>query len=141
MSGRSRWLRFASAVKELSDTQLDYLTDLDGKNRVAWCAATNTGNHPGGIGLARYIRLGDEPDVAEFAVSVVDEFQDQGVGYTLLKSLCESAKSNGIHTLRGYVLPQNKRMLRLAKHLRAAIHQADDELRVDINPRSLTDAR
>lgn len=137
MSGQSRWLRFASAVTKLSETQLDYLTDLDGSNRVAWCAAAITGVNPGGIGLARYVRLRDEPAVAEFAVSIVDEFQGQGIGFTLLKSLCNSARSNGIRTLRGYVLPQNKRMLRLAQHLQAAIHEEDDVLRVDI----LTDDR
>ena len=133
MSDQSRWLRFASAVTELSDKQLDYLIDLDGSNRVAWCAGAIAGNKRTGIGLARYLRLPDESDTAEFAVSVVDEFQGQGVGRSLLKKLIESAQLNNIRLLRGYVLPQNDRMLGLAKHLQADILLDDEFLRVEIS--------
>lgn len=132
MSRRSRWLRFASAVTELSDSELDYLTDLDGSNRVAWCAAAIDGGRPSGIGLARYFRLPDEPEVAEFAISVVDEFHGQGVGSSLLEKLIESARSNDIRVLRGYVLPQNERMLGLCRHLQATLRQEDDVLRAEI---------
>jgi len=139
MSDQSRWLRFASAVTELSDTQLDYLTDLDGSDRVAWCAGAIAGNKRAGIGLARYLRLPDEPDTAEFAVSVVDEYQGQGVGRSLLEKLIESAKLNDIHLLRGYVLPQNDRMLGLAKRLQASTRQEDDFLCVEIPTGSIGD--
>lgn len=132
MSRQSRWLRFASAVAELSDSQLNHLTDLDGSNRVAWCAATTADTQEQGIGLARYLRLDDEPDVAEFAVTVIDEFQGQGVGATLLEKLLESARDNGIRVLRGYVLPHNERMLGLCRHLQAQIQEENELFRVEL---------
>ena len=121
MSSRSRWLRFASPLNRLSDKQLDYLTNLDGKNRMAWCALIHEKNQEKGIGLSRYVKLTEENNVAEFAVTVVDEFQGQGVGYALLKKLIRSAMDNGITILRGYLHPDNKRMLALCKRLSASI--------------------
>ena len=132
MSGRSRWLRFASAVVTLSDAQLDYLTDLDGTNRVAWCAAVVVGEHRSGIALARYARLPEESSVAEFAIAVIDEFQGQGVGSVLLDKLLETAAVNDIRSLRGYVLPQNEVMLQMCRHRHAVVRQQEDFLRVEI---------
>ncbi len=121
MSAQSRWLRFASPARKLSDKQLDYLTDLDGKNRMAWCALIREKNQERGIGLSRYVKLAEENNIAEFAVTVVDEFQNQGVGYALLKKLIGSAGDNGIAILRGYIHPGNKRMLSLCRRLSASI--------------------
>ena len=125
LSVQSRWQRFASPMARLTDAQLDYLTRLDGKDRVAWCAAVERDGDEHGIGLARYVRLADEPAVAEFAVTVVDEFQAQGVGYALLTKLQETARDNGLTSLRGYVLPSNRRMLALCRRLGADISTPD----------------
>lgn len=123
MSTQSLWYRFAAPVHELSDEQLDYLTDLDGHDRVAWCAVTVQDGEYRGIGLSRYIRFSDQQDCAEFAVTVIDAFQGRGIGRALLEKLIESARDNGIRRLRGFVLPGNKRMLELCRHLRAEFHR------------------
>ena len=115
LSAESRWQRFASPVHELSDEQLDYLTDLDGSDRVAWCAAIIHEGKVTGIGLARYIRCPDDPAIAEFAVTVIDACQGQGIGTALLGRLLQTACANRIHLLRGYVNPGNKRMLALGQ--------------------------
>lgn len=125
LSVQSRWQRFASPIARLTDAQLDYLTRLDGKDRVAWCAAVERDGDEHGIGLARYIRLADDPGVAEFAVTVVDEFQAQGIGYALLTKLKETARDNGLTALRGYVLPSNRHMLALCRRLGANISTPD----------------
>jgi acetyltransferase len=124
MSTRTRWLRFASSGK-LTDEQLNYLTRLDGKDRVAWCASIRKNGKETGIGLSRYIKLTDEEDVAEFAVTVVDEYQGQGIGSALFKKILESARHNNISRLRGYVLASNKPMLSLCKHFEATIRAED----------------
>jgi RimJ/RimL family protein N-acetyltransferase len=115
LSAESRWQRFASPVHELSDEQLDYLTDLDGSDRVAWCAAMIHEGKVTGIGLARYIRCRDDPAIAEFAVTIIDAYQGQGIGTALLGRLLQTASANGLHVLRGYVNPGNKRMLALGQ--------------------------
>lgn len=125
MSPRSRRLRFASPVNRLSDAQLDYLTDFDQEDRIAWCAFEANGSKDVGVGLARYIRLEDEPEVAELAVTVVDAYQRRGLGTLLLRRLIGSAREHGIRTLRGYVLPDNEAMLRLGKRFDARVGRDD----------------
>ena len=134
LSSISRQQRFFSPIKSLSDKQLDFLTSLDGKDRVAWCASIYIDHHEErGIGLARYVRLADENKVAEFALTVVDEFQRQGIGYELLKKLVETARNNGLEILRGYVLLSNTPMLSLCRRFNASIHLEDSSLvRADI---------
>ena len=132
MSTQSRWQRFASPVHELSEQQLDYLAKLDGRDHVVCCAMVVQNDKYRGVGLARYIRLVGEADVAEFAVTVVDKFQGQGIGQRLLAQLILSAQENGVKVLRGYILPGNKRMLALCKHLQADFSREDIFVRVDI---------
>lgn len=132
LSDRTRQLRFAGGVNTLSDAQLDYLASLDNKDRLAWCAHEESGGLNAGAGIARYVRLPDEPDVAEFAITIVDAFQGRGLGRILLGHLIESARENGIRILRGYVLPGNSAMLHLGKQFDARIEYEDSVLRVDI---------
>ena len=132
MSAQSRWQRFASAVHELSEAHLNQLTNLDGRDRVAWCAVIARSDKSRGIGLARYIRLFDETGTAEFAVTVIDEFQGQGIGMTLLKQLIESAQENDINALRGYIIPSNKGMLEMCKRLKAGFSRENGFIRADI---------
>lgn len=133
MSGQSRWQRFASPVDKLSDSQLDYLTDLDGKERVAWCASVMTNKGERGIGLSRYMKLPEEEGVAEFAIAVVDEYQAQGIGYQLLKRLAGTAAENDLKILRGYILSGNRGMLVLCRRFAAHISvEGGGILRADI---------
>ncbi|MDJ0738757.1 MAG: GNAT family N-acetyltransferase [Gammaproteobacteria bacterium] len=125
LSAQSRWMRFAAPVNELTDSQLDYLTDLDNHDRVAWCASTLRDDAEIGIGLGRYVVLADPPGLAEFALTVVDAYQGQGVGLALLRTLVESAGDNGIARLRGYVLKGNRRMLALCRHVGGRLTSAD----------------
>ena len=124
MSPQTRWMRFA-ASGNLTEAQLDFLTKLDGKDRVAWCASVRDKGKEIGVGLARYIRLSEEEDVAEFAITVVDKYQGRGIGTALLKKLIESARENEIHRLRGHVLASNKRILSLCKSFGADIRVED----------------
>ena len=48
--------------------------------------AADTGD---GVGVARYVRLESQPDVAEAAVAVLDEWQHRGVGSALLWRVTE----------------------------------------------------
>ncbi len=133
MSPQSRWQRFAGPVSELSESELDYLTDLDGKDRVAMCAGVMEDGHANGGGLARYFRLAGEPDVAEFAVTVIDEYQGQGIGTALLAALLEVARSNGIRRLRGYLMPGNRAMLQLCKRFNADVQRDGAFFRAEIS--------
>ena len=132
LSDRTRSMRFAGGINTLNDAQLDYLSSLDNSSRLAWCAIEEGVGAHTGAGLARYVRLQDEPDVAEFAITIVDAYQGRGLGRLLLGRLIDSARDNGIRILRGYVLPGNRAMLRLSQRFGAVVEQEDAFLRVDI---------
>ena len=113
LSTRSRYLRFHSGVKELSDKQLRYLTEVDQQDHVAWVALTMEGDREVGIGVARFVRVAGQPDVAEAAITVLDEYQGRGLGTLLLGVLSASAARRGVRTFRSYVLGENVSMLAL----------------------------
>ena len=132
LSPESRYYRFGYVPQQLSEQQLDYLANLDNHARLAWCAFIEDDTEQTGIGLARYVRIADEPGVAEFAITIVDEYQHQGLGRLLLQRLIESAVEARLKILRGYVRPGNRAMLTLAKQLGGTAHAQDDYVVVDI---------
>jgi GNAT superfamily N-acetyltransferase len=85
------------------------------------------------MGVARYVRLADEPTVAEAAVTVVDRYQGRGLGTALLKLIVGSALANGITTLRNYVLASNTAMLDIFNELGATrIPEGGGVYRIDL---------
>lgn len=119
LSPRSRYLRFHTSVDHLSETHIRYLTEVDGRDHVAWIALDEDHPEIPGIGVARYVRLSDEPEVAEAAVTVADEYQGRGAGTLLLGLLAGSARTNGIEVFRNYVLTENTPMLEVFDRLGA----------------------
>jgi ribosomal protein S18 acetylase RimI-like enzyme len=61
------------------------------------------------VGGARYIVT--HPGTAELAFAVVDEYQGQGIGTTLLRHLIVIARGSGLAQLVAEVLPENAPML------------------------------
>jgi GNAT superfamily N-acetyltransferase len=115
LSAQSRYLRFFTPLKRLSESQLKKLTDIDNVNRVVVTAFEIQGDENRCIGLARYFRLEEESDVAEFAVTVIDEFQKRGVGMILINALIDRARENRIRVFRGSVLSSNYHVIRTLK--------------------------
>jgi RimJ/RimL family protein N-acetyltransferase len=114
LSPQSRYRRFFSPVDDLSKSELSYLTDVDHVNHEALVAEEPiTG---AGIGVARFIRL-EDPQIAEVAIAVADEWQDQGVGTVLLRRLTERAREEGIRRFAADVLADNEQMLHLLNEL------------------------
>lgn len=130
-SPESRYRRFLTPVSRLTDEQLDYLTNVDFVDHVAWGAETSPDLH--GIGVGRWIRLRDDPAAADAAVAVLDAYQHLGVGTALLRLLAESAIERGIKLLRGEVLAENAPMLSLLESLGALeITRAGNVLQVAV---------
>lgn len=113
LSRRSRYRRFFTAMDRLSDRQLAFFTEVDYHDHFAWVAlAVDEPGQPG-IAVARYIRLADDPEAADIALAVLDEYQGRGLGGLLLEALVEVALANGIRRFVGHVLADNTPMLRL----------------------------
>ncbi len=71
-------------MSSLSNSQLNQLTEIDNKNHLALCAYVSSQDGMFGIGVARYVRVKDEPEAAEFALTIIDAYQSQGLGTELL---------------------------------------------------------
>jgi GNAT superfamily N-acetyltransferase len=115
LSPESRYRRFFRGIDHLSQEQLRYLTEVDGVDHVAWIAVRP--DEPGnpGVGVARWIRMKDEPDVAEAAVTVVDAWHNRGIGRALLFLIGKAAVDRGIRRFRVWVLGQNSPVFTLMK--------------------------
>jgi len=115
MSPDARYRRFISGIRELSPEMLDYLTVVDGHHHFAVLAFTESLDLKveEGVGVARFCRLEGEADVAEAAVTVVDDYQGRGIGRLLLQRLVMAAEERGVRKFRGEVLLSNEPMRHL----------------------------
>jgi GNAT superfamily N-acetyltransferase len=110
MSLQSRFSRFGSGMSGLSQQELDYLTDVDQRNHVAWGAAID--DEVAGVG--RYIVPGDGGP-AEIAVTVLDHMQRRGVGRTLFEALTAVARHDGISELCFEAQADNEAVMSLVR--------------------------
>jgi len=144
LSAASRYRRFHAAVSELSPDELRRLTEVDQVNHLASIALDPAIPGEPAVGVARCIRLPEDPHAAEVAVTVLDAYQGRGLGTLLLGLLSESAAAQGIRTFRAYVLEDNEAMLRIFRDLGATVARADAGVyRLDIpvpeDPQTLPD--
>ena len=70
-----------------------------------------------GIGVVRYFRSSERRDAAEFAVTVIDDWQRRGVGTLLLEVISARAREEGITTFTALMLASNQEMMEVLKSL------------------------
>jgi GNAT superfamily N-acetyltransferase len=121
LSLQSRYQRFFCPLRELSPSLLAYLTDIDYVDHFAYGAFAIAQPEPTLIGVARYIRLADEPQSAEVAIAVIDDYHRRGLGKQLLCALARAAIENGIGRFLGNSLWENRPMLELLRRAKAQI--------------------
>ena len=119
LSAPSRYLRFHADLEELTDRQLEYLTEVDHVDHEAIVALDLDAPEVPGVGVARYIRDPHQRHIAEAAITVADEYQGKGAGTLLLGVLSTHARRHGIEVFRNYVLASNSAMLEVFDHLGA----------------------
>jgi GNAT superfamily N-acetyltransferase len=132
LSEQSRYRRFLAPVPRLTSAQLKYLTEVDHDSHEALVAGdAETQEIP--YGVARYVRLKDDPSTAEAAVTVVDQAQGRGLGTLLLVLLARAAIPRGIRRFRAYVLEENTPMRDLLASFGAEVHHdSPGLLRMDV---------
>lgn len=133
MSPASRRQRFMSPVDELTPGMLTRLTEIDYVDHFAWVAIARGEPGDPGVGVSRYVRLPDEPEVAEAAVTVIDEYQGRGLGTFLLQALGAVALENGIERFRSYILEDNRQIREVLEATGARLaHDSPGLVRVDV---------
>jgi GNAT superfamily N-acetyltransferase len=106
-SPESRYHRFLGAKNVLNDADLHYLTEIDGVDHFALGALVQPNE---GVGVARYVRFGEDHKVAEPAIAVLDAYQNKGLGRVLFTRLIAAARERGIQRFHGSMLSDNKPM-------------------------------
>ena len=121
LSDESVHRRFLSPKRSFSRTELRYLTEVDGRDHVALVA-----EYPGEpvrrlIAVGRFVRLAQNPDAAEVAIVVSDDWQRRGVGSLFAERLAADARRLGVKrftaTMATDNVPAHKLMDRLTQHL------------------------
>jgi protein lysine acetyltransferase len=110
LSAESRRRRFFTAKEGLNAASLAYLTELDFVGHFAWVALDEDEPERPIVGVARYIRLADQPEEAELALTVQDAYQGRGLGSLLLDALGVAARANGVERFVAHVLQENTPM-------------------------------
>jgi GNAT superfamily N-acetyltransferase len=126
LSPESRYRRFLAAKNDLTDQELRYLTEVDGRRHFAIGAVERTPDGEIGCGIARFIACDDDPEAAEAAIAVVDSAQGMGLGRVLLERLAAAARERGFTTFRCDVLAENDRMRSLLREMAPNVRETED---------------
>ncbi len=111
LSEQSRRMRFFGQVSSLSSRQLEFLTQPDGRNHIAYAALDRSQPAEPGIGVVRAIRLDADSKIAEMALTILDAYQHRGAGLLLHAAVHVHAASVGIEQLLYDVSVENSRFI------------------------------
>ncbi len=121
LSDESVHRRFLSPKRSFSRAELRYLTEVDGRDHVALVA-----EYPGEpvrrlIAVGRFVRLAQDPDAAEVAIVVSDDWHRRGVGSLFAERLAAQARRLGVKRFTATMATDNvaahRLMDRLSEHL------------------------
>lgn len=137
LSDESVHRRFLTPKRSFSRTELRYLTEVDGRDHVALVAEYPAEPVRRLIAVARFVRLHDDPDAAEVAIVVADDWQRRGLGSLLAARLAEEARRAGIRRFTATMAagngPAHRLMEKLTTHLEQRHAGAGvDELVLDL---------
>jgi acetyltransferase len=107
-------LRFFAPVKDFSHAFIARFTQLDYARAMAFAAIDEASGEM--LGVAR-LHANSTYDTAEYAVLVRSDLKGQGLGWLLMHTIIEYARSEGLRTLEGQVLNENTTMLKMCAEL------------------------
>ena len=133
LSPRSRYLRFASPIRSLSEATVDRLMDADGQRHVVLVALENDLI----VAVGRYVV--DAPHVGELALAVTDRWQGRGLGRAILERLVRRGRAAGLSRLEAITLAENHGSRRLLASAGFAVARAEGRMlnyRLDLGHRN-----
>lgn len=132
LSEQSRYMRFVSAMRELTPRMVARYTQVDYHRELALVAVASVPNpanrghlHEVMIGFVHYLCNADGRG-AEYALVVGDDWQRRGLGGRLMGALIDAAREQVLEYIDGVVLSTNRPMLTLMTRL-GFINDADPE--------------
>jgi RimJ/RimL family protein N-acetyltransferase len=125
LSEQSQRRRFLAPKPVLTASDLRYLTEIDGHDHVAQIAV-RLDDPSRVVGVARYVRLKDDPETAEVAVTVADAMQGKTVGKQLGLLLADEARGRGVRRFSASMLADNQPALRLMRTMSKRLDSSID---------------
>jgi RimJ/RimL family protein N-acetyltransferase len=114
LSAPARYDRFMTNMREPPCELMRRFTQVDYADHLALVAEVFSDGRETVIAEARYVRLPDSLD-AEFAVSVAESWQGNGIARLLLGKLTCRAAAGGVQRMMGETLATNAKMISLAR--------------------------
>lgn len=106
LSAESIRARFLAPKDHFTEAELDYLTQVDGRDHVALVA--EAAGDPGRlIAVGRYVRLAEDPEMADVAITVQDSWQGRGLGRLMGSLLAHEAAAGGVRRFQALMLSDN----------------------------------
>lgn len=112
LSPQSVYHRFFGIMRGVPYRDVQRYMDIDYQERMALVAILPGEALDRIIAIARY-ELNNRTNYAEFAIVVTDEFQEKGLGKSMLQYLARIARSKGIKGFTAEVMADNERMMDL----------------------------
>jgi acetyltransferase len=119
LSSEAKYYRFMNTLRELSQTQLVRLTQIDYDREMAFVACIDHERVDGlevQVGVARYA-INPDGESCEFAIVVADAWQGKGLARRLMGVIIDTARSRGIKYMNGDFLAENRRMIQFVTSL------------------------
>lgn len=113
LSNESRRHRFFSSRKNFTEKELKFFTEVDQVNHLAFVAINMDQFGPSPAGSIRSVRDVNRPEFAELAVTIIDLYQGQGLGFKMLEVLADAAKKQNITHFFGDFQTSNTGILKL----------------------------
>lgn len=111
LSDETKYRRFLCTKPRLSSAEIRHLFDTDELALVLVWPRSSCKDIV--LGIAHAIRLPDQPNTAEYCITITDEIQGRGAGRLLTHALADEARRDGIEYLTGYMLGTNAAPARL----------------------------
>lgn len=125
LSSDDLFTRFFREVKELGQSELARMTQIDYEREMAFIAVQEGENGEEALGEVRTVTDPDNTR-AEFAVTVRSDLKGTGLGRLLMEKMIRYCRGRGTGVLHGQVLARNCSMLRLARQLGMSEEAGDD---------------
>lgn len=128
-------LRFFSFMKYMSKDQVEKFTHIDYEKQMAIVALVDEGGKKRIVAVGRYNVLPSDPDEAEFAIVVQDDYQKRGIGTEVLQHLVHVARLQGVRVIVGYIMYHNSHVFALLRRSGLSISKKnweDGVMQVDI---------
>jgi RimJ/RimL family protein N-acetyltransferase len=129
LSAETRVQRWFHPKTELSEQEIGSLVRPADEQHGAIAAIElgPGGEEQAGIGLARFVRIAEDPAAGEIAITIVDRWQGLGIGRILLHRLLAMMCEREIRFAEGRLHADNRRMRRLLEPYVPASHFKREE--------------